>query len=422
MRRLLLGATLGVALLWLAPAALAGEWVDGDGYRFRLPTGFAPVDQAQVDRGMLKASMSFDGMRGVKGLELEARAFGRDIGSKTEAAIFLLRMTVDGDVPDPVRAALEPHALEQAFTRSFEQQAEQAGLGGVAVEHVRTIALGAGREAVEMVLSSTDPLQGDQVVRMAIADHGADVYFLVLAGHASSREDDDGAWTTFTTSVRLSDRGGFLAVVVRYWPFLAGGLLLGLGLLLLRRAGSEDRLAPRYASREVGGGFSRAADGLPTYDEAAPPPPGVQEFGGRRVVTSRTVIAPESLDDVPTPPRAPAPAPGSPWAPVVQPILAERPEDPAAPEPVAVPEPPASDEPLHPWGGMVDHEHLTTRTVHTVKPHPAGEFPEEELGDALDRTLPTDVARRAPREAEAETQESGRPGLKIQRNADYASS
>lgn len=344
-----------LALLVLASPVRASEWVEGDGFRFRLPDGFERVSDDLA--GDLKSlNMSFGGgLLSGPDIEMEMQAYARDWGTTDQGVLAVMRMTVGGDLGDKLRQQFDPQTMANQMREGMDRAVQQGAAGIPEILEVETTTLGASHEAVHMAMQAEDPRLGDQVVHMAFANHESSIYIFMMSGPARRADADRSLWRAFTTTVKLSSVGGIGRLLRTYWPYLAGGAVLLLLFVLLRSGASGPRRRmPRHASTPgsspyaEGASFSRAMDGLPTYAEP--------DAGSGPDLPMHEVDTPApSAASRPTLRRvAPSPLPGADSAVVVDPSTLVRgggsaPQadlsappastGPAAPTPASAPEP-----------------------------------------------------------------------------------
>ncbi len=268
-----------LALLLLASPVQASEWVEGDGFRFRLPDGFERVsDDLAGDLKSLNMSFGGGAFSGPD-IEMEMQAYARDWGTTDQGVLAVMRMTVGGDLGDALRQQFDPQTMANQMRQGMDRAALHGAAGAPEVLEVETTTLGASHEAVHMAIQAEDPRLGDQVVHMAFANHESSIFIFMMSGPASRADADRSLWQAFATTVKLSAVGGIGRFLRTYWPFLAGGAVLMLLFVLLRSGANAPRgrvsrsVAPAGSSQFAeGASFSRAMDGLPTYAEPEPGP------------------------------------------------------------------------------------------------------------------------------------------------------
>jgi hypothetical protein len=294
-------------LLWVlvTPAARAdGNVVDGYGFELRLPAGFKQVGSSDDDEGC-------------------ERAFRR----RTDAGE--LRLTIHSSLQSSTTEADLEMELGSALD-GLEYKLE--GLEGEA-ETRPTRVTGAADAHETTFLSAT------RCERRLTAKRGKLLVTASLTHEAQDEQEAAFLWSGVVGSLRLEDPS---SGIVRLLPYLVGALaLIGIGLRIFRRSSqpaqplrSADGFVPLAETlerapaapaapyeparlptqvtalpRETQGSFSRAADGMPTFD--------AQDKA--RGVSEQVLRLPE-----PPPRRAgasPAPAEGTPPEPKRAPTL-----------------------------------------------------------------------------------------------------
>ncbi len=315
---ILLASLVGLLLVGLATPALAGEWIDGDGYRFRLPEGFRAANANSLPGGL---SMNVNGGPLGDDVELEVKAFARNPNAPADGMLVVMRMLATGELGRQLRDNMSIDKLEAQFEHNADAAARMLGNRGIELDELSTKTLGASHRALVMSLVQDQPGFGEVRVRMAITTYEESVYVFTLVGATSNDTQDAVAWNTLTTSIQLSSPNKLMRLLKKNWMFVLGGVVvLAFLILSLRGRSSGGARRPRYSTtRAAGTGFSRAMDGLPTYDEgpgAGGPhgPHGAHAGGGpARIPTSAPAPELPLVRPEPTAPvRPPRPAPAAP--------------------------------------------------------------------------------------------------------------
>ncbi|MFV1960041.1 MAG: hypothetical protein ACC662_11590, partial [Planctomycetota bacterium] len=269
---ILTGLLVALALAVLSTSAFASGWTEEVGYRFRLPEGFHPTSKTALSSGLDRMTLNLGGP-GLAGdeVEMEIRAWGRDVGGQTQAVLAGVRMTFGGKLADEIGKRFDVQALRQAIEQQQDRLDAMVGSRDMSLDRVRTISLAGGQQALELVLSGQDPSQGETIVRMAMASYEDSIYLFVLQGRPAMAAQDDALWGAFTASLRLESVGGLLRFLARYWYFILGAVVLLGAFVGLVRNSRPRRVTwgsgPVVGETAAGAGFSRPLDGLPTYRE-----------------------------------------------------------------------------------------------------------------------------------------------------------
>ena len=355
-------------LLLAAPAgpAHAGDWVEGDGYRFRLPPEFVDIKKSKsANRDEVDQALKMvDGMLPPQ-LSLDMKAFVRQRGTEPDALVFVMAMHLEEELKQAA-GQLTIDALERGM-RDAQKQIDASG-ALVEISRVRRILVSAGHEALELEMNYDDPELGPlNSVRMLFVVEDTSFCMLGFQGMRKNSGEDAIFWRAIVTSFRIDERGSIMVLLMRYGPFILGGLVLLIAVVLLKRSSSRKLIRPMLSTRPGGGGgesgFSRALDGLPTYGqpggdfrepaaegppaplEAVPAPAAAAAYGERGPIKAPTIprAAPPVAEEF-----APAPTGGPSGVPRK---LPEEPQAPrgmaAAPLPPPAPPAPPPPAPLH---------------------------------------------------------------------------
>ena len=256
-------------LLLVAPAtpAAAGDWVEGDGYRFRLPPEFVDVRRSQPEgQEELDKALKFLGSA-VPQVQVDMKAFVRQRGAEPDAALFVMALHAG----DGTQGASEPNldALEFQM-RSTQKEMEARGAMNE-ITRIRRILVSAGRPALEVEIAVDEPEAGPlNALRLLFVVEKHSLCMLGFFGTRKHAAEDAMTWRAVVTSFRLDERGSIVALLMRYGPFVLGGLVLLIALVMLKRSSSRRLIRPVLSTRPAGSGdggagFSRALDGLPIY-------------------------------------------------------------------------------------------------------------------------------------------------------------
>jgi hypothetical protein len=308
---------LAVAFVCLASPAQAGDWIEGDGYRFRLPDGF--VEASGPGGGTFSQSMGLGGMFGGSDLEMEMKAFMRNPASPDQGMLAVMRMLVTGPMGKRMREQFDPATLRQQLATNRDQAQAMLAQRGMDLDDIRAITLGAKHEGIEMRMETDQGMGMGQTMRMAIAVHEDSMYMFMLVGSPENETEDNAAWATLTTSVKLEAPNRIVRFVKKNWPFLAGGLVIVLLFVLLNLKSGSPRGRSSFGGRTGdGGGFSRPMDGLPTYgfpDAGAPDEAPARPQSIPRASPASPPTIPRSVPAASPPvnePPAPLPPPAAP--------------------------------------------------------------------------------------------------------------
>jgi hypothetical protein len=267
-RHLPLALLLAILLLGLgADPAHAADWVEGDGYRFRLPDGFRPVEDGPMRGGGF--NMAFGG-----DLEMEVRAFARDPRAPQGGTLMVMRILATGELGRQFREQMSYQNLRAQMAQGQDQIGRVLGQRGLELDALETTTLGAAHPAVLIDAVQVQPGMGEVRSRIAITQLEESLYMFMLMGSEANATQDEVAWTTLTTSVQLFTPNPVLHFVKHRWPWILGGVGLLFVLFLKLRRSNPARGATRRTYRPVGApgaGLSRPVDGLPTYQEEVSP-------------------------------------------------------------------------------------------------------------------------------------------------------
>ncbi|MHC5010239.1 MAG: hypothetical protein ACYTG6_04715 [Planctomycetota bacterium] len=336
--------------LCLAAPVQAGTTVETDGLRIRIPDGFVSMTDNLPDGGQFEMNM-FPGAE----IGAEMHVFIRGPLEDYDAMLAVVSLEVTGSFREAFGEE-EPSidALEAELRGKLDE------IGNLAqIEQIQRTIIGSGQKALELKMVYSHPMGGDRQMRMAFVMHDHRVVMVQLEGRLSTGGEDYGEWQEVLSGLRLKKPASFGDLAMRYGPFLAGGLLLLLCIVLWKRSGGRDRAVvwldtPPGASAAAGamGGLSRATDGLPLYggaegmpdDRPAPVPlaslSGAAPRGGPRRIGEGPRLAPQEGEpgrppglgprDAPSPSRPPAPVAGGGFGgPPPPPVGASRPGRPA---------------------------------------------------------------------------------------------
>jgi len=274
LRRVALPILLGTVLVLAVPGlAWALDWVEGDGYRFRLPDDFVRAEISELE-GLEDADQVMDLMNGMlhsSSVDVDMQLYLRHKGSAPDAVLFVMAMHLEGEMKEAVEDQFSLAHMEAAMQQAKAEL--EARSAPVSISRVRRILVSASRPALEIEMSIDDPTVGDlDTARMLFVIEGGTICMLGYQGTTARSAEDGMLWRAIVTSFRLDERDSMMAMLMRYGPFIVGGLIMLIAVLVLRRSSSPKRIQLVHAGGLDGeaAGFSRALDGLPTYGDETP--------------------------------------------------------------------------------------------------------------------------------------------------------
>lgn len=465
MRRHILTPMLVLLLLFgLASPVQAGEWVRGDVCKYRLPSGFRAQDVEALPNGA-EIKRQLKQQTGLFGMNADADfdVYTRTLAGKQDATLAVMGIRLTGkNAPRMSQGQMNLDQMEQGMRAGMarmEEFFEEVG--------VRRVQIGGGLEGLEIMLSVFDEQMGGMAtVRMVFVMDKKAMLMVLFQGRAENAATDAAAWEGLLASLKLDTRSKFLRLLMRYGPYLLGGLLLLFVFSWFRKGQTPAHVVTRFPSSDAstsssgsgGAGLSRAADGLPVYAdgfaEEAPPRPvisspaahgapvgaaapaptgagiGSRPPGGRTIPRSTPAPLPTgapasqgagaphaqepvaTLDGGAPAPLGPPPVPGgaAPQARAPSPVLGRAgvpPQVPSGPPPLGGSAPPSAGDGS--FGGAPPRVPGAPATLRRpdAMPRSNGPLPTAPRGmgtpGGAGNALPTNVARRAPPQVQPET-------------------